>query len=776
MVTGLLVGVGLAVGLVPEAAAGQAATASVLPAAGGLQRTAPVVDQRLNATLQALAAGRPINVVAIGGSITTGYAANPPRERGWAAQVGAWLKTRGQVRFINAGLSGTDSAVAVQRVQAQVLAESPDLVLVEFGVNDEWLDAHVRGSSYEGLLRQLLAAPGRPAVLPVMLTRQHNQGRDAGDVQRTLAARYGLSSIDVGGAVTQLASMGGADWQQLYDEPVHPNQRGHDLIARLVIEHLQAASARVVEAKDKADDKANDRAVPLPEPLHSLAHQHVRLWQGEALRPWRQQGFERGGPVHPEWPAQTPGWQTTAEGASASFLVWGTEVAVFHAESEHFRNLEAWVDDRPVALLRGHVPERKGYFGWHYSVVAQGLPPGAHLLHVRMRADEWQGSGRPASLLAVMGAGVYPPEVRAQLPEDLVALPARLDTTADTTPGAARWRWWPASDARLQWTGRVEAAPAGDASARGLAWSGSELRARFTGSTLALRLTPRHGGTSHYTLEVDGERLSFSVGGAGRGNEARQWQWPRPLGPGSHELRLVKRTEGAMSESIFNGLWLDAAGTLLPAPPQRPLRLVFYGDSITAGACNGDIGDDQYDDLSTHDGTRAYGALTAAALGADYQGHAVSGIGITRTWGELLMPQVWSRVAPRLDAPVAPADVPKPEVVLVNLGQNDHGLPASLGQPFASDFGVRYLSFVRSLRQRHPQAKLVLMIGGMSAWKEQPALLKTLADTASTLRAEGDTQVWTYRFEAFAWAHPRIDVHAQMADELLNFLRTEVLR
>ena len=70
----------------------------------------------------------------------------------------------------------------------------------------------------------------------------------------------------------------------------------------------------------------------------------------------------------------------------------------------------------------------------------------------------------------------------------------------------------------------------------------------------------------------------------------------------------------------------------------------------------------------------------------------------------------------------------------------------------------------------------MLTLGGMSAWQEQPALQRALADTAAALRAEGDARVWTYTFKAFAWAHPRIDVHAQMADELTAFLREQVLR
>ena len=719
---------------------------------------APVAaDPRLQAVLARLDAGQPVTVVAMGGSITTGYAAKTPLQTGWAAQVAAALSRRGTVRFVNAGVSGTDSAAAVQRLKAHVLDlpsdARPDLVLLEFGVNDHWLDPRVRGSSYEGLLRQLLGAAHPPAVLSLQLTQQGNQARDAVAVQQQLAAHYGITSVDFGAWAQRRVDAGQLRWEHLYDEPVHPNQRGHDAIAQAVTETLQAAATA-----------PRTGAVPtLPPALLGRAHEFTRLVAGEDLKPWRQRGFVRGGEVHPEWAAkpggQAPGWTTTADDAEASFLVWGSEIAVFHAESEHYRDLEAWVDGGAPVTLRGQVAERKGYLGWHYTVVGQGLEPGAHLLHVRMRRDAWRGSGRPASLLAVMSAGLFPPTLH---PTDFDARPALQD--------ADGWRFVPASDPRLRTAGRF--ALPGPRGELPLIWSGSEVRARFTGTRLALRLAGTRGGINHFTVEVDGQRHALALLGAG----TQDWQLRMPLAPGEHGLRIVKRTEGAMAEAVFHGLLLAHDAQLLAPPPARPLRLQFYGDSVTAGACNGDMGQDQYEDLSTHDGTRAYGALTAEQLGADYVGIAISGTGITRTWGDVLMPQVWDRVAPRLDAPLAPPDARAPDVVLVNLGQNDHGLPASLGEPFAADFGARYLAFVRQLRQRYPQARLVLLLGGMSAWKEQPELPRSVAATVQQLRAEGDTKVWTYTFRAFAWAHPRIDVHAQLAEELTAFLRQEILR
>ncbi len=722
----------------------------VLPRAAWPQGAA--VEGRLQAALRRLAAGEPLTVVAIGGSITTGYAADPPHAKGWAARVAAWLGERGRVRFVNAGVSGTDSAAAVQRVQAHVLQARPDLVLVEFGVNDEWLDARVRGSSYEGLLRQLLAAPrtaSAPAVLALMLTQQGNRAREAGEQQRRLAAHYGITAIDFGAWMQARVEQRAASWEACYDEPVHPNTRGHAAIAEAVNDVLRATQAAAYIAP----------ARPQPEPLIGRAHEFVRSWSGATLEPWRNRGFERGGPVHAEWAAlpggQPPGWTSRADEAEASFLVWGSEIAVWHAESEGFRNLEAWVDDGASVTLQGEVPERRGYLGWHYAVVGIDLEPGAHLLHMRMKRDRWAGSGRPAGLVAVMGAGLMPPALQP---------PGAFEPM----PQAQGWRHVRPGDSRLAWVGRFERR---DPAAPLMAWSGSELRARFTGTRLALRLAGTMG-RNHFTVEIDGRRHPLAL----PAGDAQDWRLREPLAAGVHSLRLVKRSEGSMGEARLLGLLLDEGAELLPPPPPRPLRLEFYGDSITAGACNGDLGADQYDDLSTHDGTRAYGALVAERLGADYVGIALSGTGITRSWHELLMPQVWDRVAPRLDAPVAPVADPPPDVVIVNLGQNDHGFPASRGEPFAADFGARYLDFARVLRRRYPAARLVLALGGMSGWKEQPALRPAIAAAADALRAEGDRRVWNFIFEAFSYAHPRIDVHARMADELHAFLRDQVLR
>ncbi|RZL33773.1 MAG: SGNH/GDSL hydrolase family protein, partial [Rubrivivax sp.] len=232
--------------------------------------TVAQADARLQAVMQRLDAGEPVTVATLGGSITTGYAAQPPRENGWAALLARSLGPR--VTLVNAGVSGTDSAAGVQRLQAQVLDKSPDLVIVEFGVNDQWLDPAVRGSSYEAILRRLLSAKKPPAVVVLGLTQQGNQPRDATDIQLKLAAHYGLASLDFGRWMQARVDAGQDRWAALYDEPVHPNATGHQRIAQALAETLRTVARAPTPAA-------------LPEPLYGRAHEFTRLWSGDTLKP-----------------------------------------------------------------------------------------------------------------------------------------------------------------------------------------------------------------------------------------------------------------------------------------------------------------------------------------------------------------------------------------------------------------------------------------------------------------------------------------------------------
>jgi lysophospholipase L1-like esterase len=705
---------------------------------------------RLENVMKRIRAGEPVKVAFIGGSITTGYATSPPEEKGWAAQVGRWLQQQaptGKVEIQNLGISGTDSAAAAQRVYEQAIVTHADLVFVEFGVNDQWLDAQVRKLSFEGLLRQLLKAPAHPAVVTLHLTQQGNRERDAVQEQLRIARHYQLLSIDFGAWVDAQAKAGNVSWKTLYDEPIHPNQSGHDAIARAVI-----ASLELAERPSTATPKS---AGELPLPLYGDDFEYVRNLGNHDVRPYFNHGFTRGGDVHEEWQRRPgggkEGWVSEQDDASMSFLVYGRQIGIFHAESEHYRNLEAWVDEQAPVLLREQNPERHGYLGWAYTPVGRDLEPGAHLLHVRMQKDTWAGSGRSAGIVSIMSAGIGLPYAPA----------------FEFDNGQSKSHLIGADNPDLLYVGRFDNA---DHKAPAMAWSGSEIRARFTGRNLTLRFEAL-SGANYFNVSVDGRNYRLDLE---RGSSS-DYRLKVVLAPGEHDLSIVKRSEAYFSQARFHGLLLDADAKLAARPAARPLRLEFYGDSITAGACNGDSDNDQYEDMSTHDGTRAYGAITARNLGADYVGIAVSGTGVVRSWNEVLLPEVFDRVAPQADSPRADFSGRSPDVVVINLGQNDFGLPQSRSEPFPADFETKYIEFIKKLRALYPDARIVCTLGGMSGWRNSPELLHAFEQAVHKLQVD-DRKIWLYRFKAYTDNHPRIDTHELLATELTRFLREEVLK
>ena len=86
-----------------------------------------------------LAQGQDVTVVFFGGSITWGGNASDIDQGSYRARTTQWLKQQypqSNITSINAGIGGTGSDLGAFRCKPDVLAHKPDLVFVEFAVND----------------------------------------------------------------------------------------------------------------------------------------------------------------------------------------------------------------------------------------------------------------------------------------------------------------------------------------------------------------------------------------------------------------------------------------------------------------------------------------------------------------------------------------------------------------------------------------------------------------------------------------------------------------
>lgn len=129
--------------------------------------------------------GKPVVVVYLGGSITVGaitaptsgthagggsydYSTYDPEKASWRALTFAWLCSRfeitpGQFRAVNAAIGGTPSELGAYRLEQDVLSEHPDLVFVEFAVNDNGVAELTRADpeSPRSILRTCRSIVGR---------------------------------------------------------------------------------------------------------------------------------------------------------------------------------------------------------------------------------------------------------------------------------------------------------------------------------------------------------------------------------------------------------------------------------------------------------------------------------------------------------------------------------------------------------------------------------------------------------------------------------------
>jgi lysophospholipase L1-like esterase len=208
-------------------------------------------------------APRPLTVVTFGDSTT----AERPGFTVYSRLLEQALRERlhEPVQVINAGVRGNTTADASKRFEHDVLAAHPDLVVIQFGINDATIDVwkkppatepRVVLGDYLSNLRKFISAvwaQGGKVVLmtpnplswtPQLVGMYGHPPYDASDPDglninlsryaatlRELAAETGVPLVDIRQA--HQASQGGAA-VPLVEDGMHPNQRGHDLVASML--------------------------------------------------------------------------------------------------------------------------------------------------------------------------------------------------------------------------------------------------------------------------------------------------------------------------------------------------------------------------------------------------------------------------------------------------------------------------------------------------------------------------------------------------------------
>ncbi len=202
-------------------------TGTVIYAENPVYKVQESVDYKLRSgithTFEKLRAGKSINVAYLGGSIT---AAN-----GWRPKTTAWLQknwSNAEIHEIHAAISGMGSYLGLFRLQRDVLNFKPDLLFVEFAVNDGGTPPEIEWRQMESIVRQTwLANPETDIVFVytfcVGFTGRIQNGElpQSASAMEMLADYYGIPSVNFMKRVVEMESAGKLAFTPALGEKFH---------------------------------------------------------------------------------------------------------------------------------------------------------------------------------------------------------------------------------------------------------------------------------------------------------------------------------------------------------------------------------------------------------------------------------------------------------------------------------------------------------------------------------------------------------------------------
>lgn len=346
--------------------------------------------------LQKLQTQPSVAVAYFGGSIT--------EAAGWRCKTLEWLRREypaTEFHEIYAAIGGTGSDLGVYRLDRDVLKRKPDLMFVEFAVNDGSAPPHEILRSMEGIVRQAWAAdPSLDICFIYTLHTDFVPALEEGLCPQSAAAdelvadHYGVPSINValeivrqaraGRVVYQAGDPPRADVVEFSRDQCHPTDAGHEIYSQVIADAFHCLK----DIKPQGPHALGEPLVP----------DHLQRASMHAVPPaalagsWRKLGPDE--PLAKQFSCRLDEiWEATAPGDSIEFRFRGTEVSLYDILGPDAAQVMATVDGAPIGPI-----SRFDKFCHYYRVgtfcVASHLAETIHT--VRITVDSVEPDRTPA--------------------------------------------------------------------------------------------------------------------------------------------------------------------------------------------------------------------------------------------------------------------------------------------------------------------------------------------------------------------------------------------
>lgn len=191
---------------------------------------------------------RTINLVFHGHSVPAGYFKTPVVNtlQAYPYQVLKALKTAypyAVINVINTSIGGENSESGAKRFATDVLIHKPDVLFIDYALNDRGIGLDKAKASWEAMIGQTLEKNIKIILLtPSPDTSVHilepGNALEKHALQiKSLAKKYGIGLADSYAAFKQVADSGN-NLDAYMSQINHPNEKGHALIAETILKYF----------------------------------------------------------------------------------------------------------------------------------------------------------------------------------------------------------------------------------------------------------------------------------------------------------------------------------------------------------------------------------------------------------------------------------------------------------------------------------------------------------------------------------------------------------
>lgn len=357
---------------------------------------------RLEQVLDKIRQGEEVTIFTIGGSVTEGAGARNFTYSYTDQFINRLLDAYpdSNMHYHNSGLGGTPSTLGLMRYErdvAAVMEGNPDLVIIEFAVND--YQEPTKARAYESLVRTVLEKENAPAV--ILLFSVFESKWNMQDQYIPIGNHYGLPMVSIKNAIATAYASNHLTDKEFFADIYHPTDYGHEIMADCLMELCTRVGAKeassiapVPETDAKGCDFTGIRLITASDNAGTVVTPGSFTGKDTALQTYARTAKA----VFPD------NWMHTADSGTESFKVELTckniMLSYKFSNSPSFGKVSVYIDGHFVAVLNGHL--NGGWNNIETVLLLDTDTSAPHVLEIK------PAEGHEAKNFTILGIGYTP--------------------------------------------------------------------------------------------------------------------------------------------------------------------------------------------------------------------------------------------------------------------------------------------------------------------------------------------------------------------------------